>query len=94
MEDLKDKIVLISGTAGGQGRAAALAFARAGAKVLGCDVKTEEAAETVRMVSDKGGTRRSMEPLDLSVFENASAWAKAAVDGGLRACTFTPIEGS
>ena len=85
MEDLKDKIVLISGTAGGQGRVAALAFARAGAKVLGCDVKIEEAAETVRLVSDEGGTMHSMEPLDLNVFENASVWAKAAVDawGGI-----------
>ena len=52
MEGLKDKVVLISGTAGGQGRAAALAFAREGAKVFGCDIKVAEAEETVRMVTD------------------------------------------
>ena len=85
MEDLKDKIVLISGTAGGQGRAAALAFARAGAKVFGCDVKIAEAEETVQMVTDEGGEMRSMQPLDLSELENAEAWARAANDawGGI-----------
>jgi len=85
MQGLKDKIVLISGTAGGQGRAAALAFARAGAKVFGSDVKTAEAEETVELVKRAGGTMRSIQPLDLSEFDNATAWAKAAYDtwGGI-----------
>ena len=39
---LEGKIALITGTAGGQGRAAALAFAREGASVVGCDVKEAE----------------------------------------------------
>jgi NAD(P)-dependent dehydrogenase (short-subunit alcohol dehydrogenase family) len=80
VDGLKDKVVLISGTAGGLGRAAALAFARAGAKVFGSDVKTAEAEETVALVTRAGGTMRSIQPLDLSDFENAKAWAKAAVD--------------
>jgi meso-butanediol dehydrogenase / (S,S)-butanediol dehydrogenase / diacetyl reductase len=85
MEGLKDKVVLISGTAGGQGRAAALAFAREGAKVLGCDVKVAEAEETVRMVTEAGGTMRSIQPLDLSDLDNAKDWAKVAYDewGGI-----------
>lgn len=85
MEGLKDKVVLISGTAGGQGRAAALAFAAAGAKVFGCDVKVREAEETVRLVTAAGGAMRSIQPLDLSDFENAKSWAKAAHDawGGI-----------
>jgi NAD(P)-dependent dehydrogenase (short-subunit alcohol dehydrogenase family) len=85
MEGLKDKVVLISGTAGGQGRAAALAFARAGAKVFGCDVKAGEAEETVELVKRAGGAMRSLQPLDLSVYDNAKAWAKAAFDawGGI-----------
>lgn len=78
MEGLKDKVVLISGTAGGQGRAAALAFAREGAKVFGCDVKVAEAEETVRMVTAAGGIMHSIQPLDLSEPDNAEAWAKAA----------------
>jgi NAD(P)-dependent dehydrogenase (short-subunit alcohol dehydrogenase family) len=85
VEGLKDKVVLISGTAGGQGRAAALAFARAGAKVFGCDVKTADAEETVRLVEKGGGTMRSVQPLDLSEFENAKLWANAAAEtfGGI-----------
>ncbi len=79
MDGLKDKVVLISGTAGGQGRAAALAFAREGALVFGCDVKEKEADETVRLVTEAGGAMRSMQPLDLSEFANAEKWAKEAV---------------
>jgi len=45
---LAGKVVLISGTAGGQGRAAALLFAREGATIVGCDVKEAEAARRWR----------------------------------------------
>ena len=85
MASLEGKIVLISGTAGGQGRAAALAFARAGAKVFGCDVKEAEAAETVALVERAGGQMRSLQPLDVSDLANAERWAKAAHDafGGI-----------
>ncbi|HUK61612.1 MAG TPA: SDR family oxidoreductase [Stellaceae bacterium] len=85
MARLDGKVALISGTAGGQGRAAALAFALAGAKVFGCDVKTEEAAETVALVERAGGTMRSLHPLDVSDPEAAKSWAKAAADafGGI-----------
>jgi NAD(P)-dependent dehydrogenase (short-subunit alcohol dehydrogenase family) len=38
MGRLNGKIAIITGTAGGQGRAAALLFAREGAKIVGCDV--------------------------------------------------------
>ena len=47
---LDGKIALITGTAGGQGRAAAVRFAAEGARVVGCDLKVEEAKETVAMV--------------------------------------------
>lgn len=78
MKSLDGKVVMISGTAGGQGRAAAIAFAAAGAKVLGCDVKAAEAEETVNLVKKAGGEMRSMHPLDLADTANAEAWAKAA----------------
>ncbi|HXQ53893.1 MAG TPA: SDR family oxidoreductase [Stellaceae bacterium] len=85
MARLDGKIVLISGTAGGQGRAAALAFARAGAKVFGCDVKAAESEETVALVTREGGEMRSLHPLDVSDLESARRWAKAAHDawGGI-----------
>src|ERR1700689_1781444 len=85
MANLEGKIVLITGTAGGQGRAAALAFARAGAKVYGCDVKADEAEETVALVTRAGGEMRSLHPLDASEPGNAKRWAQAAHDawGGI-----------
>jgi NAD(P)-dependent dehydrogenase (short-subunit alcohol dehydrogenase family) len=85
MRRLDGKVVLISGTAGGQGRAAALAFAREGARVLGCDVKVAEAEETIALVRSAGGEMRSLHPLDASDLESAKRWAKAAHDawGGI-----------
>ena len=85
MGRLEGKVVLISGTAGGQGRAAALAFAREGARVFGSDVKPAEAEETVAQVRSAGGEMRSLQPLDVSDLENAKRWAKAAADawGGI-----------
>jgi len=78
--ELEGKVVMISGTAGGQGRAAALAFARAGALVYGCDVKDAAADETVAMVTAAGGTMRSLHPVDMSEMRNAEAWVHATLD--------------
>jgi meso-butanediol dehydrogenase/(S,S)-butanediol dehydrogenase/diacetyl reductase len=63
---LEGKVALITGTGGGQGRAAAVLFAREGAKVVGCDLKVDGAKETVEMAKATGGEMVSMEPLDLS----------------------------
>ncbi len=43
---LAGKVALITGTGGGQGRAAAELFAAEGAKVVGCDLKVEDSEET------------------------------------------------
>ncbi len=51
---LQGKRVVISGAAGGLGRAFALAFADAGAQVLACDV-AKGCDETVAMITAKGG---------------------------------------
>ena len=63
---LAGKVALISGTAGGQGRRAAMHFAAEGAKVVGCDVKVAEAEETVEMVRAAGGEMVSFQPVDLT----------------------------
>jgi meso-butanediol dehydrogenase / (S,S)-butanediol dehydrogenase / diacetyl reductase len=77
MGTLDGKVVLISGTAGGQGRAAARAFAREGARVMGCDVKESEAQETVAIVNNEGGQMRSL-TLDVSEPDNAATWIRTA----------------
>ena len=63
---LEGKIALITGTGGGQGRAAAVLFAKEGAKVVGCDIKADSAEETVEMAKATGGEMVSLQPLDLS----------------------------
>jgi meso-butanediol dehydrogenase / (S,S)-butanediol dehydrogenase / diacetyl reductase len=71
---LAGKVALISGTARGQGRAAALRFAAEGATVLGGDVLAEEAAETVRLVRDAGGRMVDGGRLDVTDEESVAAW--------------------
>src|SRR5260370_13876048 len=52
---LAGKVALITGAGGGQGRAAAIMFAREGARIVVADVKTEGGNETVQMVRAAGG---------------------------------------
>jgi NAD(P)-dependent dehydrogenase (short-subunit alcohol dehydrogenase family)/dienelactone hydrolase len=80
MGRLSGKVALITGTAGGQGRAAALAFAREGAKVVGCDIKAEAAEKTVALVRAEGGEMTSMAPVDLSNEEEATRWVNEAAE--------------
>ncbi len=54
-ERLAGKVALITGAGGGQGRAAALMFAKEGARVVVTDVKIEGGNETVQMVRAAGG---------------------------------------
>jgi NAD(P)-dependent dehydrogenase (short-subunit alcohol dehydrogenase family) len=62
---LADKVCLVTGTGGSMGRATALAFAREGAKVVGCDVLVEPAEGTVEMVRGAGGEMVSLQPCHL-----------------------------
>lgn len=78
---LEGKITLITGTAGGQGRAAALLFAREGATVVGCDLKRDEDKETAQQVQASGGTMTcDLDPVDLSDGVQARGWVEAARD--------------
>lgn len=78
MARLSGKVALITGTAGGQGRAAALAFAREGARVVGCDLNEAGALETAALVKQAGGEMTSMAPVDLSDEKEATDWVNAA----------------
>jgi NAD(P)-dependent dehydrogenase (short-subunit alcohol dehydrogenase family) len=55
MARLANKVVMITGSGSGQGRAAACLFAREGARVVVSDVNRTGGEETVRMVRDAGG---------------------------------------
>jgi NAD(P)-dependent dehydrogenase (short-subunit alcohol dehydrogenase family) len=83
---LAGKVCLITGTGGSMGRAAALAFAREGASVVGCDLNVDSAEATVRAVRGEGGTMESLQPSRLS---NATE-CKALVDFAVR--TFGRID--
>ena len=63
---LADKVVVITGTGDGQGRAAALRFAAEGALLVGCDLNAEAAALTESLVQEAGGSILSVAPLDLT----------------------------
>ncbi len=56
---LKSRVMLITGAAGGIGRATALAAARAGARVFAADLDASGAEETARLVRDAGGEARA-----------------------------------
>lgn len=63
---LDGKVAVITGTGDGQGRTAAMRFAQEGARVVGCDVNEETAAETLRLVREAGGEMECLFPLDLT----------------------------
>src|SRR5713101_7940075 len=66
MDRLKDKVCVITGTGSGMGRAAAMMFAREGAKVVGCDINANAANATLDAVRSAGGQMMSLQPRDLS----------------------------
>src|SRR5215218_170865 len=49
------KVAFVTGAASGIGRAAALAFARAGASVVAADLSEQGNQETARMIEQQGG---------------------------------------
>jgi NAD(P)-dependent dehydrogenase (short-subunit alcohol dehydrogenase family) len=63
---LEGKVCVITGTGGSMGRATALAFAREGASIVGCDVAVESAEATAGLVRAEGGQMVSMAPCRLT----------------------------
>src|SRR3954447_5999604 len=51
----RGKVAFVTGAASGIGRAAALAFAREGASVVGADVSEEGNQETAQLIEKQGG---------------------------------------
>src|SRR3954454_10967598 len=52
---LDGKRVVVTGAAGGLGRAFAEAFAAVGAAVIACDINLAGAADTARLIREQGG---------------------------------------
>jgi NAD(P)-dependent dehydrogenase (short-subunit alcohol dehydrogenase family) len=76
---LAGKVVLLTGIGGGQGRAAALLFAREEALMVGCDVDADTAAETVASAEADGLDIASTAPVDLTDPVVARRWVEDGV---------------
>ncbi len=85
MTRLEGKVVLITGTAGGQGAAAARLFANEGATVFGCDLDEARASAVAAEIRGAGGDMHSAGPVDLADPAAAAAWVDdaAAHAGGI-----------
>jgi NAD(P)-dependent dehydrogenase (short-subunit alcohol dehydrogenase family) len=76
---LEGKIALVTGAGSGIGRAAALAFARAGATVVVADVVADGGKETVRLIEQAGGECLFVEG-DVSNAADVQTIVQTAVD--------------
>jgi meso-butanediol dehydrogenase / (S,S)-butanediol dehydrogenase / diacetyl reductase len=76
---LDGRAVLITGTAGGQGAAAARLFAAEGATVVGCDLDARRATAVAAAITADGGAMRAFAPVDLAEPDAAAAWVSDAV---------------
>jgi meso-butanediol dehydrogenase/(S,S)-butanediol dehydrogenase/diacetyl reductase len=68
------KVVVITGTGGGMGRAAAVRFAKEGAVIAGCDLNPETNNETKRLVEAVGGTMHASAPVNLVDEKSTKNW--------------------
>src|SRR5437667_11270771 len=73
------KVAFVTGAANGIGRAAALAFARAGASVVVADVSEQGNQETARMIEEAGGRALAIR-CDVTRTEDVKAALDKAVE--------------
>jgi len=79
MGRLDNKVAVITGAGSGMGQAAAILFAKEGAKVVVADWIAESGEETVRMVKEAGGEAIFIK-VDVSKAEDAQKMIKTTVD--------------
>ena len=83
-ERVKDKVAIVTGagSAGpgwGNGKAAAVLYAREGARVLAVDIDAAAAAETRRIVAEEGGTCSAAQ-VDVTDADAVRAMVAQAID--------------
>lgn len=78
-DQLKGKVCVITGTGGSIGRASALAFAREGARIVGCDKDAASAERTLREVEAQGGEMLSLHPCNLFDRDDCAKLVELAV---------------
>jgi len=77
--DFKDKIVLITGSASGIGRAACLAFAKRGAVIVGADFNEDGGKETLTMIQE-WSSRSIFIKTNVAQYEEVSQLMNSIVD--------------
>src|SRR3954470_13434683 len=77
MGRLQGKSVIITGAGSGIGRAAALLFAKEGARLIAVD-RSRNVEETAKLVSDSGGTIEAMQ-LDAGAEKDVQAYVDRAL---------------
>ena len=88
---LDGKVAVIGGVGGGQGRAAALLFARSGAAVVGSDRKSEGLDETRELAAREGLRLQLSVVADLTDPEAAQHWIDEAAAKNRRLDVWEPL---
>ncbi|WP_234433106.1 glucose 1-dehydrogenase [Streptomyces sp. NRRL S-1824] len=78
--DFHDKTAFVTGAAGGIGRATALAFARAGARLALADMSTDGLQETARLIDAAGGGEALTLTCDVTSEEDVQAAVNRTVE--------------
>jgi NAD(P)-dependent dehydrogenase (short-subunit alcohol dehydrogenase family) len=77
-DEFRDKVVLVTGGSYGIGRAAAIGFARKGAKVSIADLDVERGQETLRSIKEAGGEAIFVKT-DVSLEEDVKAMVEKTI---------------
>jgi NAD(P)-dependent dehydrogenase (short-subunit alcohol dehydrogenase family) len=85
---LANKVALVTGAGSGIGRATAIAFARNGASVVGCDVDSVSVEKTVETIRSFGGTGGSIAADVTDERQVEALLAKIVKDHGRIDCAF------